>query len=60
MDAEHESDKHKSPEKDKFPKKDKSPEKTLEEEVDTQGEKKKVVKEAGAKRKKSIPRKSIR
>ncbi|GKC67386.1 hypothetical protein Tco_1099984 [Tanacetum coccineum] len=54
MDAEHESEKHKSPEKEK------SPEKTVEEEVDTQGEKKEVVKEPGAKRKKSIPRKSTR
>ncbi|GJZ14744.1 hypothetical protein Tco_0550421 [Tanacetum coccineum] len=60
MDAEHESEKHKSPEKDKSPEKEKSPEKTVEEEVDTQAEKKEDVKEPGAKRKKSIPRKSTR
>ncbi|GJY08022.1 hypothetical protein Tco_0375076 [Tanacetum coccineum] len=40
--------------------KKKSPEKTVEEEVDTQGEKKELVKEPRAKRKNSIPRKSIR
>ncbi|GKG66029.1 hypothetical protein Tco_0690929, partial [Tanacetum coccineum] len=38
----------------------KSPEKIEEEDVDTQEEIKEVVKETGAKRKKSIPRKSIR
>ncbi|GJS70804.1 hypothetical protein Tco_0703645 [Tanacetum coccineum] len=54
MDAEHESEKQKSPEKEK------SPEKIVEEEVDTQEEMKKVVKEPGAKRKKSIPKKSTR
>ncbi|GJY28008.1 hypothetical protein Tco_0403775 [Tanacetum coccineum] len=40
--------------------KEKSPEKVVEEEVDTQEELKEVVKEPGAKRKKSIPRKSTR
>ncbi|GKG36706.1 hypothetical protein Tco_0444384, partial [Tanacetum coccineum] len=54
MDAEHGSEKKKSPEKEK------SPEKIMEEEVDTQEEKKEVVKEPGAKRKKSIPRKNTR
>ncbi|GKA61634.1 hypothetical protein Tco_0761153, partial [Tanacetum coccineum] len=54
MDAEHGSEKQKSPEKEK------SPEKIVEEEVDTQEEMKEVVKEPGAKRKKSIPRKSTR
>ncbi|GJX93316.1 hypothetical protein Tco_0347902 [Tanacetum coccineum] len=54
MDAEHGSEKQKSP------KKEKSPEKIMEEEVDTQEEMKEVVKEPGAKRKKSIPRKSTR
>ncbi|GJV18662.1 ribonuclease H-like domain-containing protein [Tanacetum coccineum] len=48
MDAEHGSEKQKSPEK------------IMEEEVDTQEEMKEVVKEPGAKRKKSIPRKSTR
>ncbi|GJV96412.1 hypothetical protein Tco_1547989 [Tanacetum coccineum] len=48
MDAEHGSEKQKSPEK------------IVEEEVDTQEEMKEVVKEPGAKRKKSIPRKSTR
>ncbi|GJR41361.1 hypothetical protein Tco_1217045 [Tanacetum coccineum] len=48
MDAEHGTEKEKSPEK------------IVEEEVDTQEEKKEVVKEHGAKRKKSIPRKSTR
>ncbi|GJT43115.1 hypothetical protein Tco_0951830, partial [Tanacetum coccineum] len=52
MDAEHGSGKQKSPEK--------SPEKIVEEDVDTQEEMKEVVKEPGAKRKKSIPRKSTR
>ncbi|GKC43211.1 hypothetical protein Tco_1060933 [Tanacetum coccineum] len=47
----YESEKQKSPEKEKYPKKN------VEEEVE---EKKEVVKEPGAKRKKSIPRKSIR
>ncbi|GJY80107.1 hypothetical protein Tco_0492858 [Tanacetum coccineum] len=54
MDAEHGSEKQKSP------KKEKSPEKIVEEEVDTQEEKKEVIKEPGAKRKKSIPRKSTK
>ncbi|GJT38888.1 hypothetical protein Tco_0938753 [Tanacetum coccineum] len=54
MDAEHGSEKQKSPAKEK------SPEKVVEEEVDTQEELKEVVKEPGAKRKKSIPRKSTR
>ncbi|GJZ05552.1 hypothetical protein Tco_0539345 [Tanacetum coccineum] len=49
---EHETEKMKSPEK--------SPEKIEEEDVDTQEEIKEVVKETGAKRKKSIPRKSTR
>ncbi|GJT61519.1 hypothetical protein Tco_1005052 [Tanacetum coccineum] len=49
---EHETEKMKSPEK--------SPEKIEEEDVDTQEEMKEVVKESGAKRKKSIPRKSTR
>ncbi|GJV18663.1 hypothetical protein Tco_1367683 [Tanacetum coccineum] len=48
MDAEHGSEKQKSPEK------------VVEEEVDTQEELKEVVKEPGAKRNKSIPRKSTR
>ncbi|GJS31320.1 hypothetical protein Tco_0491940 [Tanacetum coccineum] len=48
MDAEHESGKQKSPKK------------IVEEDVDTQEEMKEVVKEPGAKRKKSIPRKSTR
>ncbi|GKA80542.1 hypothetical protein Tco_0787234, partial [Tanacetum coccineum] len=47
-------------EKQKSPEKEKSPEKIVEEEVDTQEEMKEVVKEPGAKRKKSIPRKSTR
>ncbi|GKG63873.1 hypothetical protein Tco_0647240, partial [Tanacetum coccineum] len=38
----------------------KSPEKIEEEDVDTQEEMKEVVKEPGAKRKKSIPRKSTK
>ncbi|GJX94352.1 hypothetical protein Tco_0348938 [Tanacetum coccineum] len=54
MDAEHGSEKQKSP------KKEKSPEKVVEEEVDRQEELKEVVKEPGAKRKNSIPRKSTR
>ncbi|GJX42009.1 ribonuclease H-like domain-containing protein [Tanacetum coccineum] len=58
MDAEHGSEKQKSPEKEKSP--EKSPEKIVEEDVDTQEEMKEVVKEPGAKRKKSIPRKSTR
>ncbi|GJV54784.1 hypothetical protein Tco_1455789 [Tanacetum coccineum] len=58
MDAEHGSEKQKSPEKKKSL--EKSPEKIVEEEVDTQEEMKEVVKEPGAKRKKSIPRKSTR
>ncbi|GJR99725.1 hypothetical protein Tco_0316234 [Tanacetum coccineum] len=60
MDAEHGSEKQKSPEKEKSLEKEKSPEKIVEEEVDTQEEMKEVVKEPGAKRKKSIPRKSTR
>ncbi|GJR78011.1 hypothetical protein Tco_0090376 [Tanacetum coccineum] len=47
-------------EKMKSSKKMKLPEKIVEEEVDTQEEMKEVVKEPGAKRKKSIPRKSTR
>ncbi|GJW29191.1 hypothetical protein Tco_0046066 [Tanacetum coccineum] len=54
MDAEHGNEKQKSPAKEK------SPEKIVEEEVDTQEVVKEVVKEPGAKRKKSIPRKSTR
>ncbi|GJS83031.1 hypothetical protein Tco_0749572 [Tanacetum coccineum] len=54
MDAEHGSEKQKSPAKEK------SPEKVVEEEIDTQEELKEGVKEPGAKRKKSIPRKSTR
>ncbi|GJX39353.1 copia protein [Tanacetum coccineum] len=50
--------KAKSPEKQKSP--EKSPKKIVEEDVDTQEEMKEVVKEPGAKRKKSIPRKSTR
>ncbi|GKB86650.1 hypothetical protein Tco_0958922, partial [Tanacetum coccineum] len=45
MDAEHGSEQQKSPEKEK------SPEKIVEEEVETQEEKKEVIKEPGAKRK---------
>ncbi|GKA88484.1 hypothetical protein Tco_0810248 [Tanacetum coccineum] len=44
----------------KSPAKEKSPKKVVEEEVDTQEELKEVVKEPRAKRKKSIPRKSIK
>ncbi|GKF62254.1 hypothetical protein Tco_0182308, partial [Tanacetum coccineum] len=58
MDAEHGSEKQKSPEKKKSL--EKSPEKIEEEDVDTQEEMKEVVKEPGAKRKKSVPRKSTR
>ncbi|GJT01216.1 hypothetical protein Tco_0822385 [Tanacetum coccineum] len=47
-------------EKLKVPKKESTPEKIMEEDVDTQEEMKEVVKEPGAKRKKSIPRKSAR
>ncbi|GKD08659.1 hypothetical protein Tco_1188344 [Tanacetum coccineum] len=54
MDAEKGSKKQKSPEKER------SPEKIVEEKVVTQEEKEEVVKEPGAKRKKSIPRKSTR
>ncbi|GJX25024.1 ribonuclease H-like domain-containing protein, partial [Tanacetum coccineum] len=54
MDSEHGSEIMKSPEKMK------SAEKIEEEDVDTQEEMKEVVKEPGAKRKKSIPRKSTR
>ncbi|GJS48104.1 hypothetical protein Tco_0598225, partial [Tanacetum coccineum] len=54
MDADHGSDKQKSPTKEK------SPEKAVEEEIDTQEELKEDVKEPGEKRKKSIPRKSTR
>ncbi|GJS32723.1 hypothetical protein Tco_0531105 [Tanacetum coccineum] len=52
MDAEHGSEKQKSPAKEK------SSEKVVEKEVDTQEELKEVVKEPGAKRKMSIPRKA--
>ncbi|GKA36524.1 hypothetical protein Tco_0723015 [Tanacetum coccineum] len=58
MNVEHGSEKKKSPEK--SPKKMKSPEKIEEEDVATQKEMKEVSKETGAKRKKSIPRKSTR
>ncbi|GJR10509.1 hypothetical protein Tco_0793161 [Tanacetum coccineum] len=58
MDVEHESEKKKSPEK--SPEKMKSAEKMEEEDVATQKEMKEVSKETGAKRKKSIPRKSTR
>ncbi|GJU13816.1 hypothetical protein Tco_1136212 [Tanacetum coccineum] len=44
----------------KSPAKEKSPEKVVEEEIDTQEELTEGVKEPGAKRKKSIPRKSTR
>ncbi|GJX89388.1 hypothetical protein Tco_0341402 [Tanacetum coccineum] len=54
MDVEHGSEKKKSPEKMK------SAEKMEEEDVATQKEMKEVSKETGAKRKKSIPRKSTR
>ncbi|GKB95878.1 hypothetical protein Tco_0982015 [Tanacetum coccineum] len=54
MDSEHGSEKMKSPEKMK------SAEKIEEEDVATQKEMKEVSKESGAKRKKSIPRKSTR
>ncbi|GJR36109.1 putative ribonuclease H-like domain-containing protein [Tanacetum coccineum] len=54
MDADHGSEKQESPAKEK------SPEKVVEEEIDTQEELKEGVKEPGAKRKKSIPRKSTR
>ncbi|GJW23704.1 hypothetical protein Tco_0034326 [Tanacetum coccineum] len=54
MDADHGSEKQKSPTKEK------SPKKVMEEEIDTQEELKEGVKEPGAKRKKSIPRKSTR
>ncbi|GKC72725.1 retrovirus-related pol polyprotein from transposon TNT 1-94 [Tanacetum coccineum] len=52
MDMEHETEKMKSPEK--------SPKKIEEEDADAQEEVKEVSKESGAKRKKSIPRKSTR
>ncbi|GKE31886.1 hypothetical protein Tco_1451208, partial [Tanacetum coccineum] len=55
---EHGTEKMKSPEK--SPEQMKSPEKIVEEDVDAQEEMKEVVKEPGAKRKKSIPRKSTR
>ncbi|GKE81149.1 hypothetical protein Tco_1551149 [Tanacetum coccineum] len=54
IDAEHGSEKQESPAKEK------SPKKVVEEEIDTQEELKEGVKEPGAKRKKSIPRKSTR
>ncbi|GJZ03386.1 hypothetical protein Tco_0536661 [Tanacetum coccineum] len=54
LDAEHGSEKQESPAKEK------SPEKVVEKEIDTQEELKEGVKEPGAKRKKSIPRKSTR
>ncbi|GJV09531.1 hypothetical protein Tco_1347187 [Tanacetum coccineum] len=62
MDAEKGSKKQKSPEKErsKSPEKERSSEKIVEEKVVTQEEKEEVVKEPGAKRKKSIPRKSTR
>ncbi|GJZ55057.1 hypothetical protein Tco_0610250 [Tanacetum coccineum] len=68
MDSEHGSEIMKSPEKspekmkspEKSPEKMKSAEKIEEEDVVTQKEMKEVVKEPGAKRKKSIPRKSTR
>ncbi|GJT18958.1 hypothetical protein Tco_0877664 [Tanacetum coccineum] len=60
IDAEHGSEKQKSPEKKKSPEKMKSPEKNKDEDVATQKEKQEVFKEPGAKRKKSIPRKSTR
>ncbi|GJV17177.1 hypothetical protein Tco_1362500 [Tanacetum coccineum] len=62
MDAEHGSGKQKSPQKspEKSPAKEKSPEKVVEEEIDTQEELTEGVKEPGAKRKKSIPRKNTR
>ncbi|GKG54976.1 hypothetical protein Tco_0562963, partial [Tanacetum coccineum] len=49
MDADHGSEKKKSPTKEK------SPENVMEEEIDTQEELKEGSKEPGAKRKKSIP-----
>ncbi|GJU32700.1 hypothetical protein Tco_1176289 [Tanacetum coccineum] len=60
--AKHESGKQKSSQKspEKSPTKEKSPEKVVEEEIDTQEELTEGVKEPGAKRKKSIPRKSTR
>ncbi|GJS01838.1 hypothetical protein Tco_0318346 [Tanacetum coccineum] len=58
MDVEHGSEKKKSPEK--SPEKIKSAEKMEEEDMTTQKEMKEVSKETGAKRKKSIPRKSTR
>ncbi|GJT94512.1 hypothetical protein Tco_1090030 [Tanacetum coccineum] len=62
MDTDHGSGKQKSPQKspEKSPAKEKSPEKVVEEEIDTQEELTEGVKEPGAKRKKSIPRKSTR
>ncbi|GKD29729.1 hypothetical protein Tco_1240507, partial [Tanacetum coccineum] len=54
MDAEHGSEKQQSPTKEK------SPEKVIEKEIGTQEELKEAVKEPGAKRKKSIPRKTTR
>ncbi|GJR54060.1 hypothetical protein Tco_1404581, partial [Tanacetum coccineum] len=56
MDTDHGSGKQKSPQKSP----EKSPEKVVEEEIDTQEELTEGVKEPGAKRKKSIPRKSTR
>ncbi|GKA56644.1 hypothetical protein Tco_0755716, partial [Tanacetum coccineum] len=58
MDLEHGTEKMKSPEK--SPEKMKSAEKVEEEDVATQKEMQEVSKETGAKRKKSIPRKSTR
>ncbi|GJY20399.1 hypothetical protein Tco_0392965 [Tanacetum coccineum] len=60
MDAEHGSEKQKSPEKKKSPEKMKSAEKMEEDDVATQKEMEEVSKETGAKRKKSIPRKSTK
>ncbi|GJS81450.1 hypothetical protein Tco_0747991 [Tanacetum coccineum] len=53
-------DEEKGIKKQKSPEKERSPEKIVEEKVVTQEEKEEVVKEPGTKRKKSIPRKSIR
>ncbi|GKG35478.1 hypothetical protein Tco_0440632, partial [Tanacetum coccineum] len=64
MNVEHGSEKKKSPEKSpekrKSPEKMKYPEKIEEEDVAIQKEMKEISKETGAKRKKSIPRKSTR
>ncbi|GKE05842.1 hypothetical protein Tco_1397860 [Tanacetum coccineum] len=60
MDAEKERTKSPEKERSKSPDKERSPEKIEEEKVVTQEEKEEVAKEPGAKRKKSIPRKSTR